>query len=288
MSVDDLLGAIRAADGASDGDSELASETRLRVLRSIETRARGRHQLVGVATTLGILLAGTVSWALATGHVAAFWAPSPAVEPAVAPEVVPPPPTRRKRPANRPAKVPAPPADQMPPEVPDTSPELGEASPDQMPPEVAALAAPAAPEVAAPPAPAAPPAGELAMSVDPRPTRVEPPPPEIVPPRRPAAPPAPRRAPAPPVEVLYRRAHDLHFHGGDPAVALAAWDAYLAAEPAGRFSVEARYNRALLLVRLGRYADARAQLAPFARGAMAGGYRQTEAEQLIERLARYE
>jgi hypothetical protein len=295
MSVDDLLGAIRAADGAVDGDSELVSETRLRVLRSIETRARGRHQLVGVATTLGILLAGTVSWALATGHVAAFWAPSPAAEPAIAPEVAPPAaPTRRKHPAKRPAKLPAAPADQMPPEEADTSPEpgdLGEAPADQIPPEVAqaaAPAAPAAPEAAAPAAPAAPGAGELAMSIDPRPGRVEPPPPEVVPPRRPAALPAPRRAAAPPVEVLYRRAHDLHFHGGDPAVALAAWDAYLAAEPAGRFSVEARYNRALLLIRLGRFAEARAALAPFARGAIAGGYRQTEAEQLIERLARYE
>jgi hypothetical protein len=91
------------------------------------------------------------------------------------------------------------------------------------------------------------------------------------------------------VEVLYRRAHDLHFHGGDPVATLAAWDAYLAAEPDGRFSIDARYNRALLLVRLGRYAEARAALAPFAGGDIVpAGYRRTEAEQLLERLARYE
>jgi hypothetical protein len=128
-------------------------------------------------------------------------------------------------------------------------------------------------------------------------TLPEPVPPEIAPPVRapvrPAATPRPRApiAPpiAPPVEALYRRAHDLHFHGGDPAQALAAWDAYLAAEPAGRFSVDARYNRALLLVRLGRYADARAALEPFGRGAVEpAGYRQAEAEQLVERLAHYE
>src|SRR5262249_23609782 len=129
------------------------------------------------------------------------------------------------------------------------------------------------------------------------PPEAVPPPPEAVPPpvtpprpARPAA--APRSAPvepAEPVEVLYRRAHELHFHGGDPAAALAAWDAYLAAEPDGRFSIEARYNRALVLVRLARYAEAREALAPFARGEMAPqGYRQAEAEQLIERLARLE
>jgi hypothetical protein len=92
-----------------------------------------------------------------------------------------------------------------------------------------------------------------------------------------------------PVEVLYRRAHELHFHGGEPAAALAAWDAYLAAEPEGRFAFEARYNRAIVLIRLGRYADAHAALLPFARGEVEpAGYRQTEAEQLVERLARYE
>jgi hypothetical protein len=103
-----------------------------------------------------------------------------------------------------------------------------------------------------------------------------------------ATPRPPRRA-VPAVEVLYRRAHELHFHGGDPAAALAAWDAYLAAEPDGQFSIEARYNRALLLVRLGRYADARAALAPYARGEVVpAGYRQAEAEQLVERLAHYD
>jgi len=119
-------------------------------------------------------------------------------------------------------------------------------------------------------------------------------------PAPPPAPPRPVRAPraapgtalappAAPVEALYRRAHDLHFHGGEPAATLAAWDAYLAAEPDGRFSVEARYNRAILLIRLGRYAEARAALEPFARGEVEpAGYRQTEAGRLVERLARYE
>jgi len=237
MSVDELLGAIRAADAAADDDADLAVATRLRVMRSIETRARGRHQLVGFATTVAILLVGTVSWALATGQVAALWSPPPEPQVAVQPE---------------PPAAPSPPRRQR----------------------------------ARPPA----------LSVDPRPSRPETPAPDAVPPPAPPAPApaaavprAARPAPAPPVEVLYRRAHELHFRGGDPAAALAAWDAYLAAEPDGRFSLEARYNRALLLVRLGRYAEARAALAPFASGEAApDGYRQREAEQLVQRLARYE
>ena len=89
MRLDDLVAAIRADDGAGEAvaDPGLAAETRLRVMRSLETRARGRHQLVGVVTTLAILFAGTVSWALATGQVATLWSPAP---PRVAPDVAPP------------------------------------------------------------------------------------------------------------------------------------------------------------------------------------------------------
>src|SRR5947207_12740849 len=173
-------------------------------MRSLETRARGRHQLVGVVTTLAILFAGTVSWALATGQVATLWSPAPPrVAPDVAPPAPPPPsplPHRRHATAVDPTR-----------EVPRAADKAVED-----------------------------PALDLASSTDPRPAL----PPEAV------APPAPVRPPAPPpVEALYRRAHELHFHGGDPAAALAAWDRYLAAEPDGRFAVEARYNRALVLVR---------------------------------------
>ena len=83
--------------------------------------------------------------------------------------------------------------------------------------------------------------------------------------------------------VLYRRAHRAHFEQRRPAAALAAWEAYLRAAPGGRFAVEARYNRAMCLVRLGRSEAARKALAPFARGAF-GGYRQEEARRLVEAL----
>jgi hypothetical protein len=237
---DAMIGAVRAEQGE---DPELAVATQLRLRRSLETRARGRHQVAGLVTAIAILLVGTVSWALATGRVFTLWAPAP-------------------RPRVSAADV-APPA-----------------SPPRMPAQRAAIAT--APRPAPPP-----------ESTPPVTAPVEAPPPA---PPHPATPrPAPRPAPAvapapaPPVEALYRRAHELHFHGGEAAATLAAWDAYLAAEPGGRFSIEARYNRAILLIRIGRYAEARAALEPFARGEVdPAGYRQTEAGRLVERLARYE
>ena len=84
--------------------------------------------------------------------------------------------------------------------------------------------------------------------------RLEPPPAE---PRRPAQ--------RDPELAAYRLAYDAHFHGGSPAAALAAWDAYLAAYPDGKLAIDARYNRAIMLVKLSaratpppRYAHSRA------------------------------
>jgi hypothetical protein len=82
---------------------------------------------------------------------------------------------------------------------------------------------------------------------------------------------------------LYGVAHRAHFQRQDPALALAAWNAYLHAMPDGRFTAEARYNRALCLVRLGRASDARAELEPFAAGKF-GAYRREEARRLLALL----
>ncbi|MBK7584729.1 MAG: hypothetical protein IPI67_31645 [Myxococcales bacterium] len=91
------------------------------------------------------------------------------------------------------------------------------------------------------------------------------------------------RATPDPADNLYRVAHRRHFVDNDAAGAVAAWDAYLAAAPRGRFTLEARYNRALCLVRLGRRAEAQAALEPFAAGRF-GGYRQRDASELSEAL----
>lgn len=81
---------------------------------------------------------------------------------------------------------------------------------------------------------------------------------------------------------LYRLAHEAHFARQDYAAALAGWDAYLRAAPGGRLATEARYNRAICLLRLGRDAEARRALEPFASGFM--GYRQNEARELLNEL----
>ena len=83
--------------------------------------------------------------------------------------------------------------------------------------------------------------------------------------------------------ALFRRAQGLHL-AHDPAAALVAWDAYLHVAGHGVLAPEARYNRALCLVRLGRSAEARAALEPFAQGAWAG-YRSAEAKALIDALS---
>jgi tetratricopeptide (TPR) repeat protein len=69
----------------------------------------------------------------------------------------------------------------------------------------------------------------------------------------------------------YQTAHRLHFDGGDPLRALAAWDAYLDAYPADTFAPEARFNRAVCLLRLGRRAEARSVLVPIAESSFAFG-----------------
>ncbi len=95
---------------------------------------------------------------------------------------------------------------------------------------------------------------------------------------------APPPQESPNLDALYHAAHEAHFAKKDPTLALAAWDAYLAAAgPSGRFSLEARYYRAISLIRLGRSAEARTALESFARGEY-GEYRRDDARRLLESL----
>ena len=118
------------------------------------------------------------------------------------------------------------------------------------------------------------------------PTPVSAPKPSAVAPAPSASPSAPPSA-NDPHAALFADAHRIHFVEKDPARAIAAWDAYLAAAPNGRFAPEARYNRALALVRLGRHAEAKKELEAFANGSF-GEYRRTEARALLDALARDE
>jgi hypothetical protein len=83
---------------------------------------------------------------------------------------------------------------------------------------------------------------------------------------------------------LYRHAHALYFVGHDFDAALAAWDAYLRAAPEGTFAREARYNRALCLLRIGRRREGLEALAPFAEEPGGAPYRQSAAKALIDAL----
>jgi tetratricopeptide (TPR) repeat protein len=136
-------------------------------------------------------------------------------------------------------------------------------------------------------------AGEAVATIV-APVELPPPSPEPtpLPPKTASQAPAPKERPSPEQdaarvldkeEALYHPAHEAHFVLRDWSKALAAWDAYLAAYPTGRFAPEARYNRALVLLRLGRRDEARSALQPFADGTF-GGYRQREAKELVEAL----
>jgi hypothetical protein len=93
----------------------------------------------------------------------------------------------------------------------------------------------------------------------------------------------PAREDRDPALELYRIAHQAHFVDRDSLRALLAWDAYLKAAPNGALALEARYNRALCLVRLHRSSEARAALRPFAAGRF-GSYRKKEATDLLDAL----
>ncbi|MEM1414293.1 MAG: hypothetical protein AAGH15_05315, partial [Myxococcota bacterium] len=99
------------------------------------------------------------------------------------------------------------------------------------------------------------------------------------------APPTSDDAPSVAERESFERAHRLHL-ARESGEALGAWNAYLRAYPRGRFAPEARYNRALTLIRLGRHDAARRALTPLA--ATPEGYRAAEAARLLEALGQEE
>jgi hypothetical protein len=144
---------------------------------------------------------------------------------------------------------------------------------------------------AAPPALATPPSKPTPPSPNPPapppPAAAPSPPPASPAPSPPASAPPARARPQPPAPVpaspdsLYREAHTAHFNDANYAIALAAWDRYLAAaEPGHRWRTEARFNRAVALFRLGQTDDARRALTPFAEGEY-GNYRRDDARRLL-------
>ncbi len=82
---------------------------------------------------------------------------------------------------------------------------------------------------------------------------------------------------------IYGQAHIAHFERGDFAAALSLWDRYLAITPLPPFAVEARFNRAIALLRLGQSDVAAAALRPFVEGDY-GSYRRDEARRLLQAI----
>lgn len=276
---DEAVDALRAL--GDDRDDAAASATRLRIRDSL-ARGHALRRHAAMFSVLAVLLVASGAWALTSGRVARWIAPA-AQAPAVLPDVNEPVVTR--------------PAPHVTVSVPDasepavTSPAPHVSVPDASEPAVTSPApvsvrgSDVSEPVVTRPAPRVARAPDVvaAPEVGPSAARVVASAPHAAEPRATASHDADTGESE--AEALYRAAHELHFHGDDVPAALAAWDAYLAASPRGAFAIEARYNRALCLVKLGRLDEARTALAPFAAGEVApAGYRRDEAARLIERI----
>jgi hypothetical protein len=254
--MSDLLREATQALREEGGEpADRAQSTRARVMMSLHARRQRRARTATIVVPLFALLAGSTAWASASGALSSAWstvAAAVGISKSLPAEATPSPRPKRSgatSPARRDVSPPA--ADTTQSEAADLSATPSHDSPRNQP---------------------------HASGVS----------------RGPVERPAPRAASASsapgtaaPVEdatlVLYRAAHRAHFVDRDSVRALAAWDAYLAEAPSGQLAPEARYNRALTLVRLNRYAEAKRALEPFASGGFAG-YRQREATALIEEI----
>jgi cytoskeletal protein RodZ len=272
---DDLRNAFRAVRDRYDGTHPEADLTLRRALvhgRQARRRRFARWTLLPIAA---VLAAGT-AWAGATGRLAplvtsiseAFHSErAPVTAPTTQPLATVPAPSTADAATTEATNDPLPPADDR---SPVTKAPNAPAS-DPLPAGKEPTAWKAAPPPAVTPTAAATTAEPPASAAVAPPTKTL----EMPPPVDSADPNAP----------LFAEAHRIHFTEKDPARALAAWDRYLAAAPSGRFAPEARYNRALALVRLGRNAEATRELTGFADGTY-GGYRQKEARALLDALTR--
>ncbi|MBM4343042.1 MAG: hypothetical protein FJ100_06660 [Deltaproteobacteria bacterium] len=286
---DALLRAARALREASEARRDGSPAQRGRILAQVHAHRQSAERRAAAGLALSAVLVTSTAIAAATGTLpkvvaavqrAVGLAPAEApVAPASVQSVAATPSNaKRTRPADQvpPSSEPAADAQPAPPEPPTPEP------PQPEPPVVE----PPALQVLEPP-PADPARSAKPRATSPRPVPAKPAVPDPVPPNDPqpaAAQPAPPPvAPAPPHDetlALFRSAQALQFRDKAYAKALAGWEAYLRAAPAGALAPEARWNRAVCLLRLGRKAEARIALEPFAQG-MEGGYRQAEAARLM-------
>lgn len=272
--LDDLLDtACESLREDTAPGSESGKATGRAVIEGLGRRRRRKDWAMASAVAFCVLFVAPTVWAHVTGRldaiVAVLMNPPPAQSASANDET----PTRRQRTAPERVVAHADPLEDIEEPAPLLAEELSEELPEEQLPE------PEEPEIAEP---------------------------EIVAPRRSA--PAPRRHRETPVQVdevevvedaeepdeedvidveereLFSRAHRSHFDGGTSSEALRHWNEYLAAYPHGRFVPEARFNRALTLIRLGELARARGVLERFARGDF-GAARRAQAAELLELIA---
>ncbi|MFZ5892861.1 MAG: hypothetical protein ACOY0T_17505 [Myxococcota bacterium] len=276
--TDDLLERAAKAlrEESEEGDAGVRF-TRARVMAGLQQNAARRRTRLAFALPLAACFAAATAFGTMKARQTELW--HDVVEALGFTQVDEAPkqkPKAPKRPTAPPKAIEAPPVEAPPVEAPPVdAPPLEQPAQDVTPPVETPTPAPA---------PVAPKSSSALSNRPPReagPTR------EPVVDQAPPTPAAPATPPetSDPAHELYRVAHQSHFVDHNFASALRAWDAYLAAAPSGRFAPEARYNRALCLVRLGRKDDAERALRPFADGVY-GGYRRDEAKALIEALQR--
>lgn len=97
----------------------------------------------------------------------------------------------------------------------------------------------------------------------------------------------PPEPPSEPEIAAFRAANDLDIKQRNLGAALSAYRVYLRDYPAGRFVPEARYNSAIILIKLGKRDEARRELTPFASGKY-GAHRQARAAKLLQGLEQSE
>ena len=244
MTDDQLLEAARALRLTRGGASQTARFTEEQILRRVGQSTHRKRRLY-LLLPIAAVLAVSSAWAATAGHWAklgVLWQQMAGRPPAAA---------SHQRASAVTSATPTPLA----------APAPANAAPTPTTPSRSASAAPTASSLrSAPPAPV--PSARAALD-------------------NPASSASPPDAVAVPSALdLYQRAHELHFRKHEPTAALSAWNEYLAVAPSGALALEARYNRAICLVELGRRDEAREALLPFARGDY-GGYRQAEANALL-------
>lgn len=286
--LDELVQALRTEH---TGSSDRAAATRSRVMMSLHEGKHRRRLRWGFGIPLAAVLAGSTAWAGAGGYLgpsAQAAVESIAIWLGVA-EPSPAPASPSTSPARSTDAPPAPFPEDAPEAAPAPEPEPeSEPPPDGAAPNTDTAAPPEAPAVEGKPPPPAPPRG-ASTSTSPSPTPRPAPPKATITSGGPitseeAIPSEGASAPAEdPHLVHYRRAHDAQFAQSDCAAAVAGYERYLRQAPQGALVPEARFNRALCLVRLGRHDEAERALRPFARGRY-GTYRQEDAQRLLDAL----